>query len=145
MTTPFVTTSKSMNATMLILRLVAGFAFAFHGWQKVVQSGVPAIVGFFGKVGVPLPGLLAPIVSYVELIGGILLIVGFFFRFLPWLFVIDMTGAIFFVHARNGYSMEHMGFEYVLALLAMAAALGLMGSGAWSIDGMLRKRRVITT
>ncbi|HEY4320669.1 MAG TPA: DoxX family protein [Gemmatimonadales bacterium] len=133
------------DLALLILRLVTGFAFAFHGWQKVAQMGMPAMVGFFGKVGVPLPGVLAPVVSYVELIGGILLMAGFFFRYLPRLFVIDMAGAIFFVHGKNGYSMEHMGFEYVLALLAMSAALSLLGPGALSIDGMLRKRQATRT
>lgn len=136
MTSPVGRSNQKTDIALLILRLVTGVAFAFHGWQKVAQMGVQNVSGFFGSAGVPLPGITGPAISWLELIGGVLLIIGLFLRFVPWLFVLDMLGAITFVHGKNGYSMEHMGFEYVLALGAMAAAIALMGGGSFSVDAM---------
>jgi putative oxidoreductase len=47
---------------------------------------------------------------------------------------IDMLGAITFVHAKNGFAVNEGGFEWPLALLAMALAIALAGPG-WYAAG----------
>ena len=64
----------------LILRVMAGIVMAAHGWQKL--QGGPANFGSqaLANLGVPLPVFMGYVVTFVEFIGGILLIVGLISR-----------------------------------------------------------------
>src|SRR5687767_9727365 len=62
---------------LAILPIVLGIAMLVHGWSKL-SGGVDNVAGFFGgMLGIPAPGLMAWVVTIVELVGGILLVVGF--------------------------------------------------------------------
>ena len=52
-----------------------------------------------------------------------------------------MSGALFFVHLAAGFSASKGGYEYVLTLAAVAAALTLTGAGKFSIDALITARR----
>jgi putative oxidoreductase len=125
---------------LLILRIVTGIVFTFHGWQKIFQIGIGPMTTAFRGMGVPLPSLIAPGVSILEFGGGILLIVGLLSQPLACLYLIDMLGAITFVHGKNGFSMQHMGYEFVLTLAAASAAIALAGPGRYSADAQLQRR-----
>src|ERR1700712_1849831 len=129
MTTTTSAPYRNLDIALLVLRIGAGIIFAFHGYQKVFEMGVPAVTGFFGPAGIPMAGRAAPVGSIVDLAGGIALFLGLFLRVVPWLLAVDMLGAIAFVHGKNGLSMEHQGYEFVLALCAMSVALALTGPG----------------
>src|SRR5918996_675652 len=61
---------------LAILRIVLGIAMLVHGWSKL-SGGVDNVAGFFGgMLEIPAPGLTAWVVTIVELVGGILLVVG---------------------------------------------------------------------
>ena len=63
----------------LIARVIVGVIMAVHGFQKLV--GGPANFGaFLQQLGVPAPTLMAYVVTFVELVGGILLILGLLSR-----------------------------------------------------------------
>ena len=55
--------------------------------------------------------------------------------------VISMSGALFFVHLPAGFSASKGGYEYVLTLAAVAAALTLTGAGKFSIDALITAHR----
>lgn len=71
-------------------------------------------------MGVPAPELMAPFVAGLEFIGGLALIVGLLSKPIAVLLVADMIGAAFLVHLPQGFFATDGGFEYVLALAAMA-------------------------
>lgn len=75
----------------LIIRIVLGVTFFAHGLAKF-QSGIDNVAGWFTSIG--LPGGLAYGVATVELVGGILLIIGLGVRYVGLLFALILAGAI---------------------------------------------------
>jgi putative oxidoreductase len=121
------------DAGLLILRLVLGIIMIYHGWPKLTDLG-GTIAGFSG-MGIPLPAVAAVFAMVAEVVGGLLMLIGAFTDIAGLLFAIDMLGAITFVHAKNGFSAANGGFEFPLALLAMALAVALVGPGRFSAGG----------
>jgi putative oxidoreductase len=116
-----------------ILRIVTGFLFAAHGAQKLL--GFPA----------PMPGGTAPLASMIgvagilELVGGLLIMLGLFTR--PVAFILSgmMAVAYFMAHASGGFwpllNKGELAVLYCFVFLFLAAA----GGGAWSIDRLWRR------
>lgn len=119
-----------------ILRVIVGFTFFMHGWQKLFQFGLPGVTSAFTQMGVPLPGVTGPLVSVLELIGGALLLVGLLTRPAAVLLAIDMLMAALLVHLPAGFFLPD-GVELVLLLLAGAVAIVLTGPGAFALDRLI--------
>ena len=79
-------------------------------------------------------------VTLVEFIGGIALILGLGTRLVAIPLVIDMIGAIFFVHGKNGFFLPN-GYEFALVMLVTSAGLALTGSGALALDNLIGRTR----
>jgi len=129
--------SSFSSCGQTILRIVVGVIFLIHGWQKIHAIGFHGVAGMFGQIGIPLPTITAAIVILVEFLGGIALILGLATRPAALLLAIDMAGAIFFVHFKNGFYVNHGGYEFALSLLAACLALALNGGGALAIDSLI--------
>jgi putative oxidoreductase len=128
---------------LFVLRVFVGIVFVMHGAQKVFQQTVPGVTQFFTQIGAPLPSVTAPLVAYLELGGGILLILGLLTPFVASLLALDMLGAIFLVHLPAGFFLTMQGadgYEFVLTLFAASVALALAGAGAFSLDDVFFKR-----
>ena len=125
------TTARTM------LRVVTGFLFAAHGWQKFSEFTIPGTQAAFTQMGVPAAGLVAPVVAILELAGGIALILGVLTRVFGILLAVDMLGALFLVHAPAGIFVATGGYELVLILAAAALAVAMVGAGKISVDKAL--------
>lgn len=74
---------RNRNIALLTLRLILGFIFLMQGYGKVFGFGVDAVYQnfFLGSHGELLPNWLllitAYFTSYAELIGGLMLVIGF--------------------------------------------------------------------
>ena len=122
----------------LLLRVGVGLTFFFSGYAKVA-GGVENVAGFFGNLGIPLPGAMAPFVAYLELIGGLALIVGALTEVFSFLFICVMVVAIltaklpaFAQAASLAEGWTEIRIE-VMLLLASACLL-LLGAGRYSVD-----------
>jgi putative oxidoreductase len=118
---------------LAVLRIVIGFAFLMHGWQKLFEMGLGGVTQMFGMMGAPLPELTGPLISVLELVGGAALLVGLGTRWAAAVLAIDMLSAILIAHLPFGF-FAPMGFELPLLLLGGAVALVLAGPGAFALD-----------
>jgi putative oxidoreductase len=128
---------------LAILRVVLGIAMAVHGWSKL-SGGVDGVAGFFGSLGIPLPGLMAWVVTIVELVGGILLIVGFLTQIVGILIALNMLGVILFRFLLQGEPFIENGaitWEKEAVFAAAALCIALAGPGAWSVDDVVAENR----
>jgi putative oxidoreductase len=139
MTTYSAATEKNLDRALLLLRLVLAAIFIVHGYQKVFGMGMSGVTGMFTQIGVPAPAIMAPLISVIELVGGIALLFGAFTRVAAFLIACDMLGAIVLVHAKNGF-LAPKGVEVPLGDLAMLVTVALLGAGAYSIDALLARR-----
>ena len=134
---------------LAILRIVLGIAMIVHGWSKL-SGGVDNVAGFFGEtLGIPLPGLVAWVVTIVELVGGILLVVGFLTQIAGILITLDMLGAILFAYLLRGAPFIENGaitWEKEAVFAAAALCIVLAGPGAWSVEDAVagNRTRVVT-
>ena len=137
------------STTHLILRVMLGLVFFFHGGQKLLGwfggHGFDATMGFFTeKMGIP--ALIAFLVIIGESFGALGLITGFLTRLSAAGVACIMLGAIALVHGNNGIFMNlagHQageGFEFHLLALAIAIPLILYGGGKFSVDQIVDKK-----
>jgi len=119
---------------LLVMRLALGVVMLAHGYQNtfrhlhdhvhmVVSLGIPAWLGYVS--------------SFTEFFGGLLIVAGFFTRPAAVAICIDLIVAIWKVHWHNGLTGDH-GYEFPLALAALAFALIFFGGGPISMDHVLR-------
>lgn len=123
----------------LILRVTLGALFLIHGIVKF-QGGIENIVGWFESMG--LPGFMAYGVAFIEMIGGVALIIGFSTRFIAALFALLMVGATLKVKLAVGLlgNGQMAGYELDLAFLAMAVYLLINGSKLFSVSQLIFRK-----
>jgi putative oxidoreductase len=123
----------------LAVRVIVGTIMAAHGLQKV-QAGPANFGAFLGQMGVPLPTLMGYVVTFVEVVGGVLLIVGLLSRLAALLLTIDLVVAILLVKVNVGFLSPPQGgagAELELALIAGFLVILLAGPGRLSVDHAL--------
>ncbi len=129
------TASKWHDEIYVALRVMVGLIFFYHGYTKVFTMGTDAVAGFFASAGIPLANILAPLVSYGELLGGAALILGLFTHWMAKFNIIIMIGAIYFVHLEKGYA----DYEFQLLILIASALIAATGAGKYSLDARRAK------
>jgi putative oxidoreductase len=140
---------------LLLLRLVLGWTFIFHGSQKVFGAfGGKSIHEFAeGLSHMGLPAFLSPtawayIAAYGELIGGICVFAGLLARLGTIPIIASMIVAIMKVHGPNGFGgfmdpeshQMKTGYEFNLLIIAACAVVLIAGPGLISLDALLFRR-----
>jgi putative oxidoreductase len=116
------------------LRIVTAFLFIHHGLGKVLGPN-PAD-----------PLSLRGLAAALELVGGPLFMAGLFTRPLAFLLSGQMAVAYFLSHAPNGFWGSFAGPNQQAAVLNCFLFLlfWAAGPGAWSLDGLWRRRSAAT-
>lgn len=121
-------TRSLSNFAPLVLRIVLGIIYIVHGAMKFMHMGRTEYL--FMKLGIPLPGVAAPAIALLEVIGGIALILGLGSRIFALLLAIDMIVAIAIAKLHSGFVG---GWEFELVLVAGLLALVFSGPGTISL------------
>jgi len=126
---------------LLILRVVMGLTLAAHGSQKLFGwfegSGPAGTTGMFTKLGFRWPAAMALSAGAAELFGGLLFAAGLVTPFAAIALIVVMLNAIIIVHWQKGFFVTSGGYEYNLAIIAIATAVSAAGPGTDSVDNAL--------
>ncbi|MGD9701203.1 MAG: DoxX family protein [Acidimicrobiia bacterium] len=132
------TLNRARPVAPLVLRVVIGGLFIWHGIDKF-DVGISMIEDMFTMWGVPAPGLTAPLTAVVEIVAGIMLVLGVGTRIGAMALSVVSIGALLYVKQDLGIiSSEPMpGAELDLALLGGLIAVIVLGPGPISLDDRL--------
>ena len=133
---------------LLAIRLYWGWQFFEAGWGKVMN--IPHVVEYFTSLGVPAPTLNAYFISWLEVVGGILLALGLFSRLTSLLLTGDMIVA-YIVGDREAlgsiFSDPNRFYAAAPYTFLFASILILVfGPGKLSLDSLIvwyRKKRAL--
>lgn len=116
-----------------VIRLALGAVFMYHGYGKL--TGLDMTAGFFGKLGIPMPGVMAVFIACVEFFGGALMILGLAVR--PVAVLLAGTMIVAILKAKG---LVWAKSELEISLLAMSLSMLLGGAGGLSLDAKLMKK-----
>jgi putative oxidoreductase len=146
--------SRAAQWAPIPLRLIVGYGFVEHGYAKLAR-GADSFAHILHALNVPLPDVMAWATILVELLGGTAILAGVLVPVASVPMIVVLLVAIFTVHLPNGFSSIKLqsvtasgahfgqpGYETDLLYMAGLAALVLGGSGRFSVDRALVKRRL---
>jgi len=124
-----------------VLRLSLGVMFIAHAGLKYFVFTLPGTAQFFVSLG--LPSALAYFTFGAELVGGILLLLGVYSRYVALALVPILLGATW-AHVGNGwtFSAPNGGWEYPAFLSVAAIVQYLIGDGVFALRRSERATRV---
>jgi putative oxidoreductase len=120
-----------------VVRVIMAFVLIITGYEKLI-SGIEKVTASMIRNHIPFPTVMAAYITALELIGGVLLLVGLGGRWLGLLYVGEFVVVTFYVQVpTRGW------FDSRLPIMMLAGALMLVvaGSGRASLDAVLRHRR----
>lgn len=119
---------SNSNILALVSRVFIGAAMASHGYPKLM--GMSGFSANMAKMGIPFPEVTAALVMLVELLGGILIVIGWKTRLSAFAVTMVMFGAAFIVHASDPFAKKEMALLYAAACILLMAS----GPGRFSLD-----------
>jgi putative oxidoreductase len=120
--------ARSLSPYLLsVLRIMTGLLLLQHGTGK--YFGLPAVAGYPAS-----PTTMSGAAGVLELIGGVLIILGLFTR--PMAFILSGMCAVayFYVHAPRGFYPNLNGGELAALYSFVFLYLFAAGGGAWALD-----------
>ena len=134
----------AQSPLLLAIRLYWGYQFVQDGWGKLTH--LTKVAEFFSTLGLPAPWLAALMVALVELVGGILFVLGLASRLTSLVLFVNMTMAYLSVPD------DRVNFSHILSkpddfygaspyTYWFAALLILVfGPGIFAVDWILGRR-----
>ena len=124
---------SSLNAqAYALLRIVVGFLFPWYGIQK--------LFGFPSPMPAGVPAFVTYIAGPIELVGGVLVMIGLLTRWAAFLCSGLMAAAYWMGHGTNALlPIQNQGDLAVLYCFVFLF-ISTQGGGLWSIDGAQGRR-----
>lgn len=132
--------APARDIAILVARVILGVVLFAHGWQKLMINGISGTYGQFEKLGIPLAIVSASFASFVEFVGGVLIVLGALTTTVVALDLVVMVGAAGFVHVTHGIFAQNGGWELVGVIVAAELVLAAFGPGRLSVDHLIARR-----
>src|ERR1043165_671275 len=136
----FYTTWSDISYTLV--RIVVGVIMIMHVLGKFKLGAGAVAANVMAKNGLEPSVAFAYAAMFLEAVGGVCLIIGLFTRFFAAALAIEMLIALFAVHWARGYAAGAGGYEYVLLIGVVCAAIALRGGGPYSADWKLVRKEL---
>jgi putative oxidoreductase len=128
---------------LLFVRLYWGFQMMQDGWAKL--HNLAKVTDYFTSLGIPLPGVNAPFISGLELVGGILIMLGLESRLFALLLTCAMMVAfatgdrdkLFSIFSDPDTFQGATPYPFLFAFLIVL----IFGPGKISLDALIARRR----
>jgi putative oxidoreductase len=111
-------------SVLSILRIIVALLFLEHGLQKYFG---------FPSAGPPMTSLLY-VQGVIEIVGGILLLVGAYTRVVAFILAGDMAAAYFMAHFPLSFFPALNGGDAAVLFCFVFFYLFFAGGGSWSVD-----------
>jgi len=141
---------------IVLIRLMVALVFVTEGVLKFLEPQQLG-GGRFARIGIPFPGAMGPFVGGVEIVFGILVLLGLATRLAAVPLLIDISVAILstkvpILLGRGfwGFALPKLDAYGLLSMLHEARTdlsmwlallfLAVVGGGGWSLDALRRRR-----
>ena len=124
-----------------VVRIMAGFIITVASFEKFFGGGFEGFTKVTSGLGIPAPEFWGVVIPLLELIGGLMLLVGLGARWVALLFVIEyfVTSFLLKVPRQPPFGgWDSMRID--LMLWATAIAIVLVGPGALALESLVLRR-----
>jgi len=121
-------------------RVLLVAVFLFEGWNKI--NGYSTAAAYMQKFWVP--GELLPVAILVEVIGSLLIVIGWQTRFAALALAVFSILAAALFHSKLAVMNEALHFWKDIGLAGGFLLLIAFGPGAWSLDEKMSRRRNVS-
>lgn len=117
-----------------LVRIVSAFLFMAHGTQKMF--------GFPAEQRYPFELFsLSGVAGILEVVGGLLLLIGLFTRPVAFILSGQMAVAYFLFHAPESFWPLNNGGELAALFSFVFLYFALAGGGSWSVDSLCKRNK----
>jgi putative oxidoreductase len=129
-------TEKELAYAFLFTRIAVAVFFITHGYDKFFgEMGLAGFTGMLTELGFPMAGILAFLVAFAELFGGIAILLGIMTRFWAfWLAVISFVAW----WVVKGFALGMDKGDLDVLALGLTLALVFAGPGALSLSAYFK-------
>lgn len=115
------------SQTYAVMRIVTGLLFLWHGTQKLFGFPAPAMDGT--------PAFVTFVAGPIELVGGVLVMIGLMTRWAAFLCSGLMAAAYWMAHGTKDLFPLNNGGEMAILYCFVFLYIAAQGPGIWSVDG----------
>ncbi|MDQ0395030.1 DoxX family protein [Labrys monachus] len=124
--------SADTRYTPLIGRILIALIYVMSGWMKLTAPA--GTIAYIAAAGLPMPAVALVVAIVIELIGGILLIVGYQTRIVALLMAIFTVAAAFGFHSNLADQNMFIHFFKNIAMTGGLLQVVAFGAGSLSLD-----------
>lgn len=128
----------NMDAGILFIRITVSILMLTHGFPKLMKFFAGEPIAFASILGLG-AGISLALAVFAEVACSVLLILGLFTRAALIPLILTMVVAILHIHAEDPLAVKEKAILFLLTYVL----LFFTGSGRYSLDHILSKKRVI--
>lgn len=129
----------SLRQCLVILRVSVAVMFLAHAVVRLlIHDSIPSFSAYLDGKGFPLATAIVWVITIFEIAGGLLLLLGFFVKWLSAGFIALLIAGIVIIHAGLGWFVgEHGtgGCEYSIVLIVALLVIAAAGEGRYKEAG----------